>query len=69
MPGETGPEVFAKIKEIESAKDIPIVFLTGVADKEKIADVLRLKPQGYLLKPIDTERLFTTLERVMEGAE
>ena len=35
----------------------------------KIADVLRLKPQGYLLKPIDTERLFTTLERVMEGAE
>lgn len=69
MPGETGPEVFAKIKEIESAKDIPIVFLTGVADKEKIAEVLRLKPQGYLLKPIDTERLFTTIERVMEGAE
>ena len=69
MPGETGPEVFAKIKEIEPAKDIPIVFLTGVADKEIIAEVLRLKPQGYLLKPIDTERLFTTLEQVMEGAE
>lgn len=68
MPGETGPEVFAKIKNIESAKDIPIIFLTGVADKEKIAEVLRLKPQGYLLKPIDTERLFDTIAQVIEGA-
>jgi len=63
MPVENGPAVFAKIKEIESAKDIPIVFLTGVADKEKIAEVLRLKPQGYLLKPIDTEKLFDAIQR------
>lgn len=65
MPGENGPEVFRKIKEIESAKDIPIVFLTGVADSDKIAEVLMLKPQGYLLKPIDTERLLDTIERLV----
>lgn len=62
MPIENGPEVFKKIKEIESAKDIPILFLTGVADKEKIAEVLRLKPQGYLLKPIDAEKLFEAIK-------
>ena len=65
MPGETGPEVFEKIKQIDLAKDIPIVFLTGVADREKIAEVLRLKPQGYLLKPIDAEKLFDTIERII----
>lgn len=63
MPGENGPEVFRKVKEIESAKDIPIIFLTGVAEKEKIAEVLRLKPQGYLLKPIDMEKLLDAIEK------
>lgn len=63
MPVENGPEVFRKIKEIESAKDIPIIFLTGVAEKEKIAEVLRLKPQGYLLKPIDMDKLLAEIEK------
>lgn len=65
MPIETGPEVFKSIKQIEAARDIPIVFLTGVADTSKIAEVLRLKPQGYLLKPIDKERLFETIEKLV----
>lgn len=65
MPVENGPEVFRKIKEIETAKDIPIVFLTGVAEKEKIAEVLRLKPQGYLLKPIDMEKLLEVIENTI----
>lgn len=63
MPVETGPEVFHKIKKIESAMNIPIVFLTGVADKEKIAEVLMLKPQGYLLKPIDMNKLVEIIEK------
>jgi len=65
MPVENGPEVFRKIKEIESAKDIPIVFLTGVSDKQKIAEVLMLKPQGYLLKPIDAEKLFDVIRKLL----
>lgn len=63
MPVENGPEVFRKIREIEAAKDIPIIFLTGVAEKEKIAEVLKLKPQGYLLKPIDMEKLLDVIEK------
>lgn len=66
MPVETGPQVYEKIKKIESAKDIPIVFLTGVAEKEKIAEVLSLKPQGYLLKPVDTSKLIATIENVLK---
>lgn len=65
MPIKNGPEVFRDIREMDSAKDIPIVFLTGVADTEKIAEVLRLKPQGYLLKPIDKDRLFETIEKIL----
>lgn len=67
MPVENGPAVFKKIKNMESAKDIPIIFLTGVADKEKITEVLMLKPQGYLLKPIDTDKLINTIENIVNS--
>ena len=67
MPVENGPAVFKKIKNMENAKDIPIIFLTGVADKEKITEVLMLKPQGYLLKPIDTDKLLNTIENIVNS--
>lgn len=64
MPEENGPEVFKKIRALDIGKDIPIIFFTGVADREKIAEVMMLKPQGYLLKPIDLEKLNSTLDRI-----
>lgn len=65
MPVENGPEVFKKIKKLDSAKNIPIVFLTGIAEREKITEVLSLKPQGYLLKPIDMERVNYTIDSLL----
>ena len=65
MPVETGPEVFRRIKKLDSAKDIPVVFLTGIADRERITEVLSLKPQGYLLKPIDMERVNETIKSLL----
>lgn len=65
MPVENGPEVFKKIKKMESARDIPVVFLTGVADREKITEVLSLKPNGYLLKPINMERVNDTIKSLL----
>lgn len=65
MPVETGPDVFKKIKKLDSAKDIPVVFLTGIAEREKITEVLSLKPQGYLLKPIDMKRVNETIKSLL----
>lgn len=63
MPVENGPEVLTKIREKEELADIPVVFLTGITEREKISQALKLKPQGYLLKPIDREKLLGTIER------
>lgn len=65
MPLETGPEVLKKIKQNEKAKDIPVIFLTGVADPSKVQEVIALEPQGYLLKPINIERLFSAIHKVI----
>ncbi|MGN0155366.1 MAG: response regulator [Lachnospiraceae bacterium] len=63
MPIENGPEVLMKIRENEELANIPVVFLTGITEREKISQALKLKPQGYLLKPIDREKLLGTIER------
>lgn len=63
MPEGSGDEVLATIRNFDKTKDIPVLFLTGVADPQKIKRVLAFKPEGYLLKPIDQQKL---LEAVKE---
>ena len=67
MPEEKGPDVLAKIRANESTKDVPVIFLTGVTERDKIASALVHKPQGYLLKPIDRTKLMETITKVMES--
>ncbi len=66
MPGWDGKVTFEKIREIPEYEDIPIVFLTGMADKEHITAVLHLNPAGYILKPISSEKLLSTIENVIK---
>lgn len=49
-------------------KDIPVVFLTGVSDKNRISEVVSLnpKPAGYLLKPIDADILKETISKLFK---
>jgi len=69
MPGLDGRETLEKIREDEELCDIPVIFLTGVADKEHIAAVLKLNPAGYFLKPAERERLIGAIEEVLSGDE
>lgn len=65
MPVENGSVVFGKIRSLEKTKDLPVVFLTGVTEKSKITEVLSMKPQGYLLKPVDMEKLSSTIKGIL----
>lgn len=65
MPMFDGKATLKKLREKEETKDIPVVFLTGVNDKEDIQEVLELRPQGYLLKPVEPDRLFEIIHKVI----
>lgn len=65
MPICDGRMTFEMIKELDEAKDIPVVFLTGVSDKEHIEAVLELRPAGYLLKPANADRIYNIIEKVL----
>ncbi len=65
MPEENGPAVLEKLRANPVTSSIPVIFLTGINDRKKIQQVLMLKPQGYLLKPIDHDKLVETIEKTI----
>lgn len=69
MPDMSGPDVLMLIRENENCKNVPVVFLTGVTDKVKIKEVLAMQPDGYLLKPVDQDRLHETIHNLIEQGE
>lgn len=67
MPDMSGTDVYRKLRLGEKTKDIPIIFLTSIADREVVSEVLQLKPEGYLLKPTEKEKLLNAIENVLAG--
>lgn len=65
MPDESGPDVLEQLRASEHTRDIPVIFLTGVTDTKKIKEALALKPQSYLLKPVDREKLLDTITKTL----
>ncbi len=67
MPECNGLQTLRLIREMEGGRTIPVVFLTGVNDKEHIMALLALKPEGYLLKPASKDKIIETIEKVLGG--
>ena len=66
MPIADGKQTLEMIRAEEDFADIPVIFLTGVSDKEHILAVMELKPRGYLLKPASREKLIEAIEDVFK---
>lgn len=63
MPVCDGKQVLEMIRAEETFADVPVIFLTGTVDKERIQKLIPLKPAGYLLK---TSRLQEIKDNVDE---
>ena len=50
MPIVNGPKVLEMIRSDPNSSNIPVMFLTAKGDKRSIMEVLRFKPEKYLLK-------------------
>ena len=50
MPIVNGPKVLEMIRSDPNTSNIPVMFLTAKGDKRSIMEVLRFKPEKYLLK-------------------
>jgi CheY-like chemotaxis protein len=66
MPEMDGPAVLMRLRSDPALATIPVVFLTGINDVEKIKNALALKPQGYLLKPVDKTALISKMHEIIK---
>ncbi|MGN0385975.1 MAG: response regulator [Lachnospiraceae bacterium] len=68
MPGWDGKKTLEAMRQNPDLAEIPVVFLTGISERDHIMKVLLLNPAGYLLKPTNQEKLIETIESVLQGS-
>ena len=66
MPGMDGFEVCHRLKANEATAAIPVIFLTGESDAATEADALEAGAAGYVIKPIDPDKLLASIEECLQ---
>jgi CheY-like chemotaxis protein len=67
LPDMTGIELLKRMKEKAILNGIPVVFVTSESDPEIQETCKRLGCSAYLLKPLESETLYRTLQEVSES--
>ncbi|MDX1699295.1 MAG: sigma-54 dependent transcriptional regulator [Melioribacteraceae bacterium] len=61
MPHISGKEILPKI--IENNPELPVLIITAINDVENAVECMKLGAFDYLVKPVDDERLITSINR------
>ena len=64
MPTKDGIETLREIRKMEECKDIPVIMLTGVEDKDVVMASAKLGVCDYILKPFQSEELLKRIHQV-----
>ncbi|HJV88934.1 MAG TPA: response regulator [Holophagaceae bacterium] len=65
MPGESGPELCARLKEDPDCKHIKVVILTGLDDEQHWREGLRSGADLYAVKPFGIERIRLIVQQLL----
>ena len=65
MPEISGFEVFEQIKDNPEIKDVPVIFLTALNDKETEEKGLRLGAVDYITKPFHVQTIKAKVNNLM----
>ena len=69
MPVCDGSQVLEMIRSEEDFADIPVIFLTGSVEKDRVKKVVGLKPEGYLLKTLPPVEIKKNIDSFFQGAQ
>ncbi len=67
MPEINGAQMLQVLRSQIDFKDIPVVFLTGVSDAKNVQKILKLHPDGYLLKPPVPKKILEIADHFVNG--
>ena len=57
MPNMTGWDVFKRLRQIDSLKNVPIAFVTSIAEDEERKKAFKMGIADYILKPFNMTEL------------
>ena len=65
MPVADGFKLFSRLKKNKKTENIPVLFLSGKADKVDVKEGLALGAADYLVKPISPDDLMNTVKAII----
>ncbi len=68
MPGMSGWDVCARLKENPATRDIPVIILTSIDGEDAVEPAERAGAAAVLMKPCPLERLTRTVEAVIRSS-
>ena len=69
MAQQDGIETLREIRNMEERKDIPVIMLTGVENKDIVVESAKLGVCDYLLNPFSSTELLKRIQRVLGQEE
>lgn len=69
MVQQDGIETLRQIRKMEEYKDIPVIMLTGVENKDSVLESAKLGICDYLLKPFSAAELLKRIHRALDQEE
>ena len=67
MPGMSGFEFLAAIKDLPSAANIPVIMLTALGQNKDISRATALGAAAYISKPFSSAKLVETIQRQLDA--
>ncbi|HBB84375.1 MAG TPA: response regulator [Sulfitobacter sp.] len=68
MPGMTGRQTLEKMREMDSLRDVPAIFMTARAQHNEIEELRDLGAADVISKPFDPIALADQVKAAMQGA-
>jgi two-component system phosphate regulon response regulator PhoB len=65
LPKLPGLQVCKRLRQIEAARNIPIIFLSVLDSENDIVDGLKAGGDDYITKPFSPDELLARIERVL----
>ncbi len=69
MPNMDGMDLFLKVRQDPSAKDIPFLMVTAEAEKDKVITAIQAGVNSYIVKPFTAEVFKEKMDRIFEKLE
>jgi len=61
MPKMSGEEFLEKVRSNSNYDNVLIIVSTAEGDKERVSEIVKNKVDGYILKPLTADKVFTKI--------